>query len=122
MQPSWLVDRPEMPVAPGTTLRPRHARHLELARRHRQGRLRYSFPHQPEGRSDLVYEEIGLLERSEVAALVQVVPVLDIGVPLLGPTARHPKELFGKDGAAGRDGNGVHPGPSKALPIEPTRG
>src|SRR5216683_8182510 len=102
MRPSWLVDRPETPVAPGTTLRPRHTRRLGSARRRRQGRLRCSFPHQAEGRSDLVYEEVGLLERSEVTAPVQLVPVVDIGVPLLGPTARHSKELFGKDGAASR--------------------
>ena len=47
---------------------------------------RSALPQQAEVRADLVHEEVGLLERGEVAATIELAPVADVGVDPLGPT------------------------------------
>src|SRR5262249_49773368 len=82
--------------------------------------------HEAEARPQLVHEERWLLERREVSAAVELVPVHDVPVALLGPGTRHRDDLLGKDAAAGRQADAaIAPALellSEALPVEPGGG
>src|SRR5207247_8382351 len=77
----------------------------------------------------LLREQLRLLQRGEVAALVGFVEVRDGGVSLLDPAARGAEDLAGKLSEADRDGNSRRSLASRsrkrlrssALPVRPGR-
>lgn len=56
-----------------------------------------------ECRADLFGEELGLFEGREVTALVDLVPVDELAIAELGPTARRSVDFAREDGHADRD-------------------
>ena len=52
--------------------------------------------------AQLLREQRRLLERREMAAAVELVPVDEVGIDALGPAARRRNDLPGKDAAAHR--------------------
>src|SRR5580704_18912938 len=60
-------------------------------------------PQWPEAGADFADERLGLLERGEVAALIQFVPVLHVRELLVGPAAGRAEDLLGEDRAADRN-------------------
>src|SRR6266851_4385708 len=72
--------------------------------------------------SKLFHKQIGLFERGEVAAAIQPVPINQIRIALLGPTARHAEKLFREDAAAHRYSNRFIAAFVEAFPIETRRG
>jgi hypothetical protein len=52
---------------------------------------------------DLGREQLGLFPDGEVAALVDLVEVDEVGVDLLGPAARRLDDLVGEDGVGHRE-------------------
>src|SRR2546423_13752985 len=76
------------------------------ARLHRRGpalsRL-IALPDEAEEAAHLLDERLRLLERGEVAALVELLEPAQIGEPLLGPASRRTDDLVGIHGDARRD-------------------
>src|SRR5229473_2440402 len=67
--------------------------------------------------SKLSYKQVGLLERGEVAAAIQPVPINQIRIALLGPAARRAEKLFREDAAAHRNSNRFIVAFVEAFPI-----
>jgi hypothetical protein len=82
-------------------------------------RHRFSLAERAEGGPHLADECLGLLQGGEVAPLVQLVPVAQVREDRFRLPARGPVELAGEDGAAGRDGHGVHGELSGGFPVDP---
>src|SRR5215213_6475012 len=77
---------------------------------------------QPECGSDLLGEQLRLLPRREVTALVDLVEVDQVGVGLLGPAPRGLVLLAGKDAHGNRDGDTLCVEKATPIfPIEPRR-
>src|SRR5947209_14024504 len=77
--------------------------------------------HAPEEGAQLVDEQLGLLERREVSAALQLVPVTKIGEAPLRYASGEAEDLLGKDRASGRDADGRDVGVAEAFPVEPGR-
>src|SRR6266478_7624341 len=83
--------------------------------------------HRLEGRPQLLAEQLGLFPRGEVAALVGLVVVGDVGVALIDPASRRSPDLAGETGEADRklDRRRRLPGGTGgglcALPVLPSR-
>ena len=72
-------------------------------RRSRSGRpAAETSAHRPEALPQVLHEALRLLEGGEVAALVGLAPVAQVGEPALGPAARGAEDLLREDRAADR--------------------
>src|SRR4029450_5969695 len=71
-----------------------------------------------EERPDFVDEQAGLLERGEVTAALDLVPVAQVAEPGRDPPPGEAGDLLWEDRAAGRDAHRVVPTRAQALPVE----
>ena len=62
-----------------------------------------------------------MFESGEVTALIQLVPVDDVGILALSPASRAGKNLLRENAAADGDVDGLGGKVAEALPIEPGR-
>ena len=119
--PLLTVDVEELAVGIGFEARLDQVGHRPRVAVDPDSRRHHSPLHKAEERTDLVDEDLGLLEGGEVPAAIGLVEVPKVGEPPLDPTPRRPEDLLREDRAPERDRDRFGVGLVEALPVEPRR-